>query len=281
MIDTIPLTHGTIARSRTESADPQLWNNLVSAWVPTLGPTGVELIDIVGKTNGTLTNGANYQMSPSNGMAVELDGDDDYVDFGTIPSNHPLQLNTGSGITVVYQSRQETGGDIWQRVLDKSTAGGGADGWAIYMYPTTLEIQMGVDGLAVLSTVTSAYAPNVWNTVACCYSVNDSSIRRVWVNGVQKLSASDTKAIPNVATGLKLGTPPAGSGREWEGGFGPVLVYNTCLDRSVVYRLTDDILAPFRRRRISYGKSITAPAVDIPALMLTINNRIENSLLQR
>lgn len=45
------------ARSAGESAYPQLWNGLNGAWVPNLGPTGLDLFDVSGiKNDGTLTN---------------------------------------------------------------------------------------------------------------------------------------------------------------------------------------------------------------------------------
>lgn len=74
------------ASSASASASPALWRGLVSAWCPSLGPTGNTLFDAAGVNNGTLTN-----MEPETdwvvgekGVSLELGGTDEYADCGEV-----------------------------------------------------------------------------------------------------------------------------------------------------------------------------------------------------
>lgn len=72
-----------------ESAVPELWNGVVGAWAPCLGPTGLRLHDHSRRSNwGTLTN-----MDPptdwvvSGGQyALDFDGTNDFVSLGSVPT---------------------------------------------------------------------------------------------------------------------------------------------------------------------------------------------------
>ena len=81
-----------------ESAYPELWDGVVGAWCPSLGPTGLRLHDHSRRSNwGTLTNmDAATDWTLSGGQyALDFDGVDDYV---------PLSRNVFSGLSVVTVS---------------------------------------------------------------------------------------------------------------------------------------------------------------------------------
>ena len=65
------------ARNASESENPQLWDGLVGAWMPSLGVTGETLRDVSGNGNhGTLTNmdAASDWVATSKGLALDFDG---------------------------------------------------------------------------------------------------------------------------------------------------------------------------------------------------------------
>jgi len=65
------------ARSAAESAYPNLWNGLVGAWIPPLGPTGLTVRDVSGWGNqGTLTDmdPATAWAKTEKGWALDFDG---------------------------------------------------------------------------------------------------------------------------------------------------------------------------------------------------------------
>ena len=69
-----------------ESAFPELWDGVVGAWAPCLGPTGSRLHDMSRRANwGTLTNMDNATDWVLSGGQYALDiYDDQYVDAGTL-----------------------------------------------------------------------------------------------------------------------------------------------------------------------------------------------------
>jgi hypothetical protein len=71
-----------------ESAYPELWDGVVGAWCPSLGPTGLRLHDHSRRNNwGTLTNmDAATDWTVSGGQyALDFDGVDDYVRVPSVP----------------------------------------------------------------------------------------------------------------------------------------------------------------------------------------------------
>lgn len=81
-----------------ESAYPELWNGVICALCPSLGPTGSRLHDHSRYNNwGTLTNmdvASDWTLSGGQ-YALDLDGTDDYI---------PLSRNVFSGLSIVTVS---------------------------------------------------------------------------------------------------------------------------------------------------------------------------------
>jgi len=76
-----------------ESAYPELWDGVVGAWAPCLGPTGLRLHDHSrGMRWGTLTNmdAATDWLVTAGQYALDFDGVDDYI---------PLSGNLFSGLS--------------------------------------------------------------------------------------------------------------------------------------------------------------------------------------
>jgi len=73
-------------------------DGLIGCWSPSLGASGYRLMDCTRYGNyGTLTNmdaGTDWVAIPPRGMALDFDGTDDYVDFGTKPN-----LGAATGVT--------------------------------------------------------------------------------------------------------------------------------------------------------------------------------------
>ena len=84
------------ARNASESENPNLWDGLVGAWMPSLGVTGETLRDVSGNGNhGTLTNmdAASDWVATSKGLALDFDGSNDFVDTGIDPSFDALTIS--------------------------------------------------------------------------------------------------------------------------------------------------------------------------------------------
>ena len=92
-----------------ESAYPELWDGVVGAWCPSLGPTGLRLHDHSKRSNwGTLTNmdAATDWVVQDGQYALDLDGVNDWVLLGSQPS-----------ISGAFQQLTKS---LWVRIRDTS-----------------------------------------------------------------------------------------------------------------------------------------------------------------
>ena len=89
-----------------KSEYPHLWNGVVGAWCPSLGPTGTRLHDVSGKGNwGTLTNmDAATDWTVSGGQyALDFDGTNDYVRVPSVPQWRAVSAWVALNTTGVFQ----------------------------------------------------------------------------------------------------------------------------------------------------------------------------------
>jgi hypothetical protein len=195
--------------------------------------TGTTWFDLSGNDyNGVLTNGPVW-----NNTYFEFDGDDDYVEMGLIPVNHPLQLNapSGGGITIMFASWVNAGGDFFPRIVDKSDAGNAANGWAIYpnsggVGNSMLFASTGAGGWTASSTVVAEAS---WQIFTFTWDVSTGSAGW-YVNNASDNTGSRTYDIPNVETNMRLGTWNHSTGRELNGRLGFFMVYDKVLSSTEI-----------------------------------------------
>ena len=176
---------------------------------------------------------APYQVvEVANGCSLHLDGDDDFVDLGTIAAGSPLML-AGSPFTLSAWFRQEPGGDPYQRILDKSDGVLGRNGYALAVDPGEKRIHLYVhDGKkgGDFISVGGAYRMGAWHHVAVV--ARDGGLE-IWVDGLRDGRASyesGSRALPaDFATTARLGTWNHEPGRELKGWLDEVAVWNTDL----------------------------------------------------
>ena len=181
---------------------------------------------------------APYQVvEVANRCSLHLDGDDDFVDLGTIAAGSPLML-AGSPFTVCAWFRQEAGGDPYQRILDKSDGVLGRNGYALAADPGEKRIHFyvhnGKKGGDFI-TVSGAYTMDQWHHVA---AVAREGGLEIWVDGRRDGRASyesGAHALPaDFATTARLGTWNHEPGRELKGWLDEVAVWNTDLSGDAI-----------------------------------------------
>jgi hypothetical protein len=195
--------------------------------------SGTTWTDLSGNgNNGTLTNGPTYDSS--DGGSIVFDGDNDYIDLGTIGVSHPLQLN--NGFTISWWGIRGIGGDLFQRIIDKSDGGVAANGWSIYPRgQTTPESQLtlnynGTDGTINSSTNISSTSWQNWSL-----TWDQPSGNWIWyLNGSADNSGSTTYNIPTVETNARIGTWNHSTAREYKGKFSSFLIYTRPLTPSEI-----------------------------------------------
>jgi hypothetical protein len=185
---------------------PSLRQGLVGAWCPSLGASGLSLIDRSGRNNhGTLTNMAgqdNWRASGS-GVALNFDGTNDYVSasapivdnkvtllawayFASVPTNYPMVLQwrqSGSANSVnTFAILHRPAGDTY----------GGASGSRIMFV---------ANGALVNTTFpTVPLVAAKWN---CYCGVFDGTTQSLYVNGVVAGSSGVTSAV-SVTSAIRL-----------------------------------------------------------------------------
>jgi len=233
--------------TRLDLLDPYArW--LVAGYLMNDGRGSSKVEDISGNGNhGALTN-----MDPKtdwvggpNGWALDFDGNNDWIDLGTVNSGHSLML-AGSGGTISVRFKQESTGDDFQRLIDKSDAGNFVNGWALYTdnqgyNPGERRIALGRDGRAEYSPA-SIYNFDEW--VCAIATWEDAQEASFSVNGVEYAVdislGGDPVTIPDVSTEIKIGTWNHTTGREFNGQISHVLVFNKALsvtERMNLYKM--------------------------------------------
>lgn len=208
--------------------------------------TGTTWSDLSGNGyDGTLTNGPVY-----NSTYFDFDGDNDYVEFGTIPVNDPLQLNnpSGGGMSIMFAVWFDGSGDDYQRIIAKSNGGIGANGWSVYRNRKISGDNMifSVNGSNVLvSNEPPSPVDNVWQIWTVTYD-QSTSAANWYYNGQQDTSGSSAYSVPNVETGMRLGTWNHSDARELNGRIGFFMVYDKVLSES-------EITGNFQVLRSNYG----------------------------
>jgi len=205
-----------------DAADPSSYSGTGTTWTD-LGSEG---------RDGTLTNGPVW-----NSTYFDFDGNNDYVELGTIPTNDPLQLNSpsGNGMSLMFALWIDTGGDGYQRIIAKSDGGLAANGYDVYTSdPSDNDrILFASDGNGAFAGSTSDLVPNTWAILT--FTWNSSTGDWEWyVDGVSDNTGNRTYDIPNVETGMRLATWYTASGRELNGRIGFMMVYDKVLSSSEV-----------------------------------------------
>ena len=162
---------------------------------------------------------ANYGTTYKNGN-LNFDGDNDNINLGSIASGHSLMLN-GSDVTISAWINQMSGGDDWQRIVDKSTAGAGLNGYALYLHPVDRTIGLSCDANSYGSTYQGGSNDYEFNTLIHVVGIITDSDYYIYKDSQRIVSGfySGHSAIqpPLATTNMRIGTWDHSTGREFNG----------------------------------------------------------------
>jgi hypothetical protein len=216
----------------------QQYNGLVAWWGGS--ETGTEfLYDKVHGSHGTLTNHEPdtdwVTDTDRGGFVLSFDGDNEYVELGSITSCHPLMLN-GSDVTISAWFYQLDGsGDIFQRIIDKSTNGSGVDGYTLWCHPTDRTVGLSCNGAnfgGTYATQSNQYEFATWHHLV---GVITASAFHLYVDGVEVTAtlgsgpSGDYQQPPNTTANMRIGSWNHTTGREWDGRLDDIRIYNRVL----------------------------------------------------
>lgn len=194
------------------------------------GTTWFDLSDE--NNNGTLTNGPVY-----NDNYFEFDGDNDFVDFGSITTSNPLQLSapSGGGLTLMFALYWDGTGDSYQRIIDKSNSGNAANGWAVYPLGTPSGQLVFQFNSGTQVTINSGVIPAISAWEIWAFTYNSSTGAWVWYkNGISINTGTQSYTIPSVETNMRIGSWNHDVAREWNGRIGTFLIYEKPLNSTEI-----------------------------------------------
>lgn len=242
------------ARCADESAHPQLWNGLVGAWIPEIGPSGSVLFDISGRGHhGTLVN-------------LEIDTDWALYDGGTFlntaTNEHVTgtfeQIDTACTILTFFK----TGASGTSRPINIGDS-------ASDVFYFAIDANIGNDfsywyrAGAAQSTVYTAQVPsaNTWYMVAGAAYGN---VRELFINGIS-VDQTISTAFPTPINIFGLGDLIRANNIGSACGVGLSLVYNRALSAQEVMLIYADPLALVRRRADIFPFVVVAAGANVPS----------------
>lgn len=204
--------------------------------------SGTDWFDLTANGNdGVLTNGPVY--SSVGGDHIEFDGDNDYVELGSIDSSNPLSLFGSTALSIEIWLNPETSGDDFQRIFDKNTAGASIGGYGVYTRPSLGQFVFNINGTSVVHTPSSFAG---WKQIVWKRS-SSNSITFV-LNTLDTPVGSLATSIPSTTASARIGSWSHSTGREFKGKIGCVRIYNKELSPS-------EILLNYNQLKGRYGLS--------------------------
>ena len=206
-----------------------------ASYVPN-ATTAFNTIDL--STSGSLENGINFLQPPISSSCWDFDGSDDYIELGQIDSSNPISFAGTTENTWEAWINSKGTGDGYQRIIDKSSAGGGIDGYFLSLGTTAgdgriwckIENQTGIDNVAI-----SGYTDNVWQHLVVTRVNNTTNGWKTYLNGVLKDERdSGNDPIPTDTTGCRIGSWNHSTAREFNGQIAAVRLYNRALSSTEV-----------------------------------------------
>jgi hypothetical protein len=161
-----------------ESAHPQLWDGVVGAWCPSLGPTGSRLHDMSGRSNwGTLTNMDNATDWVVDGgqYALDFDGSNDYVQCGLAPV-----LRSQFAISLWFRPTSLAKSQVY--LLSALVAGGGDNSYSVIYEYVDDTVEFYHRGTVLRANSQIAVTETTWTHIAYSY---DGATMRAYKNGAQ------------------------------------------------------------------------------------------------
>ena len=182
------------------------------------------------KNNGTLVNGPTFDSG--NGGSIVFDGVDNYIELGSVDSNNPLSLYGQTEFSIDLWLKPDYTGDTFQRVIDKSSGGSGANGWCvIYPHSTSNTFYLFIDGSGIL-TYNDSSADGNWRNFILTRNGNTT---KLYINSTLVSTNTFTKTIPIDTTNMRIGTWNHSTAREYNGKISNIKIYTrTLLDNEIL-----------------------------------------------
>jgi len=203
---------------------------LVGYWSFNEGTSTIALDYSGNKNKGTLVNGPTWA-DGKQGKALNFDGGNDYVDVPDTPS---ISLTGNFALSVWIKT---TSNSVQQGIIEKyTTTPPSISGYLIRIRSDGKLQAFSVNSAGTLGSATSntVITTNVWHYVAAVY---DGATMKIYLDGVQDVSASDTINPDDGSGTLKIGARGDDALTPFSGSIDDVRVYNRALPADEIQKL--------------------------------------------
>lgn len=181
--------------------------------------------------NGTFSNVTWVQL-PSGLWVASYNGTTSYTE---IPDNPALRLTQG-GTLMAWIKPNSEGENIGGRIIDKSSALGGTNGYSMSCQANNT-VSLGINGGSpVLLSSTQAITFSSWQLAVSTFSLSG---RKLYVNGadVTASGGSETGLPPNVSGVVCIGNRAGATDRTFDGYISGERIYNRVLSATEILRI--------------------------------------------
>ncbi len=170
-----------------------------------------KLADLVGTTTNLKAGDGNLN------LFSDGDGNNHRLNLGSITSSNPISLSnasTGNSYTIFTRFRIPSGtlSNAFPRIIDKSTGGGAADGWALSFQVSAGDLTFQIENTTVLSTL-GTVPRNEWINV--CVTVDNLSTKLY--TSFSNTATGTLPAAPTTTTNAAIANWNHSTDRNWDG----------------------------------------------------------------
>jgi len=189
--------------------------------------------------SGSFISDPQFITQPISASCWDFDGIDDYIELGQINSSNILSLYGTTEQTWEVWINSNGTGDGYQRIFDKSDAGGGINGWFLSLGGVAdndqISCKIDNDNTDGLLNGDVDFTHNTWQHLVVTRINNTTNGWNVYINGTLKLQQdSSNVTVPSDTTGCRIGSWNHSTAREFNGQIASVRLYNRALSANEV-----------------------------------------------
>ncbi len=195
---------------------------------------GNKVLDSSGYNNHGDNNGADHDPDGgfNGGGAFDFNGSSDYIRV----SHNASQLISNGGTIAFWVWVDSNGGDTAARIIDKSTAGSGADGYQLALHNSFTRIFARVGSIDIISMPVNSFDSDEW--VHIVLSFTSAGVPQFYVNGVAVITTgSGTPANITGEIPLDIGHKYFGDANHFDGLLDEPRIYNRVLSADEIRNL--------------------------------------------
>jgi len=202
--------------------------------------------------------------------AAYFDGDDDYIELGS--QDGDLRLSGSNGSITAWVKPTITGGDTYQRIVDKSDSTSGTNGYALTIHDDG-RVFCYIDGSNQITSLPStALTARKWQHITWTW---DGTRHKFYIDGVLDVSSVSSATPPSDTTNMRIGTWNHSTGREYNGYMCNVGIFESALTqsqiKSIMWKSYSDLSTGEKRNLVSWW-NLDATAADGIGLVYDENN---------